>query len=107
MKFVGVAEAKTKFSELLRKSKDEEIIVTSRGKPKVLIQNIEEEDFEDFIITHSKKIEKRIENAWEAYKKGEVIELEEVKKIVEGSKVPVYNPKTSGKGARQSRKKSS
>ena len=73
MKFINVAEAKAKFSEVLRNSKNEDIIITSRGKPKALLQNLEEEDFEDFIIAHSQKVRKSIEKAWEAYKKGEVL----------------------------------
>ena len=83
MKFVSVAEAKAKFSEILRKSKNEDIVITSRGKPKALIQNLEGEDFEDFIITHSKKIRESIEKAWEAYKKGDVVELDEMIKLAE------------------------
>jgi len=94
MKFVSVAEAKAKFSEILRNSKNEDIIITSRGKPKALLQSLGEEDFEDFIIARSKKIRKKIEEAWEAYKRGKVIELEEVKKIAEGRKVQGSNSKT-------------
>ncbi len=77
MKFVSVAEAKAKFSEILRESKKEDIIITSRGKPKALIQSLEGEDFEDFLISHSRKIRESIEKAWEECKRGEVIPLEE------------------------------
>lgn len=78
MKFINVAEAKAKFSEVLRKSKGEDVVVTSRGKPTALIQGLKEEDLEDFLISHSRKIRELMEKAWQAYKKGEIIQLEEL-----------------------------
>ena len=81
MKFVNVAEAKTKFSEILKKSEREDIIITNRGKPTAIIQGLKEEDLEDFIIAHSKKIKKRMDEAWEAYKKGDTVNLSEMKKL--------------------------
>ncbi len=83
MKFVSVAEAKAKFSEILRESKNENSVITSRGKPKALIQNLEGEDFEDFLISHSKRIRELIEKAWEECKRGEVIPLEELMRRAE------------------------
>ncbi|MEA1964626.1 MAG: type II toxin-antitoxin system Phd/YefM family antitoxin [Candidatus Aerophobetes bacterium] len=79
MKFIPIREAKAKFSEILRDAKKEDIIITSWGKPKALLQNLEEEDFEDYIISHSKKIRDSIEKSWEAYKRGELTSLDEIK----------------------------
>lgn len=79
MKFIPIREAKAKFSEILRDAKKEDIIITSWGKPKALLQNLEEEDFEDYIISHSKKIRDSIEKSWEAYKRGELTSLDKIK----------------------------
>jgi len=72
MKFIPVREAKAKLSEILRNAKKEDIIITRWGKPEVLLQKFEEEDLEDYIISHSRKIRESIEESWEAYKRGEI-----------------------------------
>ena len=88
MKFVNVAEAKAKFSEILKKSEKEDVIITNRGKPTAIIQGLREEDLEDFIITHSKKIRKQMDEAWEAYEKGDIITLKEVRNLAEKKTIP-------------------
>lgn len=88
MRFVSVGEAKNKLSEVLRDTKKEDIIITSWGKPKALLRSLEEEDLEDYIISHSKKIRKSIEESWEAYKRGEIVEFDEiVEKIKSKNKI--------------------
>jgi len=80
MKFIPVREAKAKLSEILRDTKKEDIIITCWGKPKALLQKLEEEGLEDYIISHSRKIRESIEESWQAYKKGEIINLDEIVK---------------------------
>ena len=94
MKFVNVAEAKAKFSEILKKSEKEDVIITNRGKPTAVIQGLREEDLEDFIITHSKKIKKRMDEAWEAYKKGDIVNAKEMSKVGEKKAIPIGNSKS-------------
>lgn len=78
MRFVGIAETKAKLSEILRDSNNEDIIITSRGKPKALIRSLEGEDFEDFILSNSTKIKKSLKKAWEAYKRGDMVDWEDL-----------------------------
>ena len=78
MKFIPVREVKAKLSEILRDTKKDDVIITCWGKPKALLQKLEEEDLEDYIISHSRKIRKSIEESWEAYKRGESISLGEI-----------------------------
>lgn len=78
MKFIPVREAKAKLSEILRDTKKEDIIITCWGKPKALLQKLGEEDLEDYIISHSRKIRESIEESWEAYKRGETTSLGEI-----------------------------
>lgn len=77
MKFIPIREAKAKLSKILKDAKKEDFIITSWGKPKALLQNLEQEDLEDYIISHSKKIRESIEESWQAYKKGEITSLDE------------------------------
>ena len=83
MKFISVREAKAKLSKILRDTTKEDIIITSWGKPKALLQKLGEEDLEDYIISHSRKIRDSIEKSWEAYKRGEITSLD---KIIESKK---------------------
>ncbi|MDW7761830.1 MAG: type II toxin-antitoxin system prevent-host-death family antitoxin [Acidobacteriota bacterium] len=46
MRFINVRELKAKASEILKAAADEEIVVTSRGKPIVVIRGVDDEDFE-------------------------------------------------------------
>lgn len=80
MKFIPVREAKAKLSKILRDTKKEDIIITCWGKPKALLQKLEEEGLEDYIISHSRKIRESIEESWQAYKKEEIISLDKIVK---------------------------
>jgi len=78
MKFIPLREAKAKLSEVIRDTEKQDIIITCWGKPKALVQKLGEEDIEDYVISHSKKIRESIAEAWEAYKRGEIISLDEI-----------------------------
>ncbi len=82
MKIIGVAEAKNGLSKLLDSTRKEDIIITSWGKPKVVLINIENENLEDYIISHSPKIRESIEKSWAAYKEGEVFTFDQIIKKV-------------------------
>ena len=69
MKFANVRELKNKTSEILRSAEKEEIIVTSKGKPKAIIIGISEEDFEDYLLENSPKFLAALHEAREEYRK--------------------------------------
>jgi len=69
MKFANVRELKNKTSEILRYAEKEDIVVTSKGKPRAIIKGISEEDFEDYLLENSPKLLAALEKAREEYLK--------------------------------------
>jgi len=67
MRFANVRELKNKTSEILKLSKKEEVVVTSRGKPTAIIKGITEEDFEDYLLENNLKFLAALEKAREEY----------------------------------------
>lgn len=69
MKFANVRELKNKTSEILRYAEKEDIVVTSKGKPRAIIKGISEEDFEDYLLENNPKFLDALEKAREEYMK--------------------------------------
>lgn len=69
MKFANVRELKNKTSEILRLAEKEEVIVTSRGKPRAIIKGVSGEDFEDYLLENNPKFLAALEEAREEYLK--------------------------------------
>ena len=77
MRFANVRELKNKTSEILRAAEKEEIVVTSKGKPKAIIKGISEEDFEDYLLENNPKFLSALEKAREEYLKLGGISIDE------------------------------
>lgn len=67
MRFANVRELKNKTSEILRIAEREEIVVTSKGKPRAIIKGISEEDFEDYLLENNPKFLVALEKARKEY----------------------------------------
>ncbi len=67
MKFSNVRELKNKTSEILRKAEKEDVVITSQGKPRAIIQGITEEDFEDYMLERSPAFLTALEEARAEY----------------------------------------
>ena len=67
MRFANVRELKNKTSEILRLAENEDVLVTSNGKPRAIIKGISEEDFEDYLIENNPKFLAALEKAREEY----------------------------------------
>ena len=67
MRFANVRELKNKTSEILKLAEKEEVVVTSRGKPRAIIKGITEEDFEDHLLENSPRFLAALEKAREEY----------------------------------------
>lgn len=52
MKFANIRQLKTETKSILEKARKEDVIVTYRGKPWVLILKMNEDTLEDYILTH-------------------------------------------------------
>ena len=67
MKFANVRELKNKTSEILKLVQEEDVVVTSRGKPTAIIKGVSDEDFEDYLLENSPKFMRALEEAREEY----------------------------------------
>lgn len=77
MKVANTVTLKNKTNELLRYvMKGEPVIITFRGKPAALITPLTEDDLEDFVLEHSPKVRKMIEEAEADRKAGRIVPLD-------------------------------
>lgn len=76
MKFANVRELKNKTSEILRKAENEDVVITSNGKPRAIITGVTEESFEDYLLKKSPTFLKALEEAREEYLKEGGISVE-------------------------------
>ena len=60
-------ELKAKLSKYLKEAEKEDIIVTSYGKPRAVLHGLVGEDLEDYIISNSPTIRRKIEDAYREY----------------------------------------
>ena len=67
MRFAGVKELKQKTMELLKESRDEDIIITAHGKPAAVLHHITEEDLADYLIENDPAFSMKIEKAFTEY----------------------------------------
>jgi len=77
MKFANVRELKNKTSEVLRKAEQDDVVITSQGKPRAIITAITEEDFEDYLLEHSPTFLRALDQAREEYFKAGGTNLED------------------------------
>lgn len=67
MKFAGIKELKHKTMDLIRESKDGDIIITAYGKPTAVLHYITQDDLEDYLIENEPGFRQKIEAAFEYY----------------------------------------
>ena len=68
MRFAGVKELKQKTMDILKKSEEEDIIITAYGKPMAILHHIKEDDLADYLIENDPAFKTRIEEAYTEYK---------------------------------------
>lgn len=67
MRFAGIKELKHKTMDVLKKSEEEDIIITAYGKPAAILHHITEEDMADYLIENDPAFKSRIEQAYAEY----------------------------------------
>jgi prevent-host-death family protein len=78
MKVANTVDLKNKTNKILREVMNgEAVIITHRGKPAASLTRLREEDLEDFVLEHSPRIKKLVEEAERARKAGDVVSLED------------------------------
>ena len=87
MKTASVREIKSRFSHYLKKAEKEDIVVTSNGKPCAVLRGLSGEDLEDYIISNSPSVKKKVEEAYSDYLKEGGVSLDAVIKKLGKKKV--------------------
>jgi len=67
MRFAGVKELKQKTMDILKKSEEEDVIITAYGKPMAILHHINEDDLADYLIENDPAFKTRIEEAYADY----------------------------------------
>ncbi len=78
VQFVNIRELKGKLSEVIRRSRKGDIVVTSRGKPTAILHAVSEEDLEDYLLAHSEKFQRTLSSSYREYKKKGGVSLDKL-----------------------------
>lgn len=78
MKFANVRDLRLDTKKVLSQARQEDVLITYRGKPWVIIHKIAEEDLEDYILTHHPKFKRTLEESIKESKAGKVKSLEDL-----------------------------
>lgn len=69
VQFVSVRELKSRVSEVIRRTRKGDVVVTSRGKPLVVLHAVVGDDLEDDLLAHSTTFLKSLERSYRAYQR--------------------------------------
>ncbi len=79
MKFVNVRELKNKTSAVLNYTESgEDVIVTSRGKPRAVIRHLSQDDIEDYILLNHPEFRKKLKKAYQEYVAGKTVDIDKL-----------------------------
>jgi len=83
MKFTNVRELKLDTKKVLEMAGEgEDVVVTYRGKPKVVIKKLTEDEFEDYVLANHPEIRRDIEEAYKECLEGKATEAQALLKKV-------------------------
>ena len=69
VQFVNVRELKNRVSEIIRRAQRGDVVVTSRGKPTVVLHAVAGDELEDYLLAHSPKFLKSLEASYKEYRR--------------------------------------
>ena len=69
VQFVNVRELKNRVSEVIRRAHKGDVVVTSRGKPTVVLHAVAEDELEDYLLAHSPKFLKSLDAAYREHQR--------------------------------------
>ena len=76
VQFVNVRELKNRTSQVVRRAHRGDVVVTTRGKPTVVIHAVNGDELEDYLLAHSPKFLKSLELSYREYQRKGGIPLE-------------------------------
>jgi len=74
---IPVAEVKARFSEYLKASESELVVVTKKGRPAAVLLSLTDDELEDLILSRSPKMRSILDKAWSDVSAGLGIEHDE------------------------------
>ena len=87
MKFATVRDLKNRTSEMLRvAARGKDVLITNNGKPIAVLHGIDEENLEDYVLSHHPDFRKSIEEASRQVRKTGGMPLEEFIRRLESKK---------------------
>ena len=69
VQFVNVRQLKDRISEVIRQARKGDIVVTSRGKPTVVLHAVADDELEDYLLAHSPKFLKSLQASYQEYQR--------------------------------------
>lgn len=69
VQFVNVRELKNRVSEVIRRAKKGDVVVTSRGKPTVVLHAVAEDELEDYLLAHSPRFLKSLDASYKEHRR--------------------------------------
>ena len=78
MRVASVKELNNQTSKLLKYAQEEDVIVTSRGKPIALISGLTDDDLEDYALISDPELKSRLEAGIKDADEGKLIPVEEL-----------------------------
>ncbi len=78
VQFVNVRELKIHASEVIRRSRRGDVVVTMRGKPQAVIHALSEDNLEAYLMEHSPAFLKKMDEAVREARAGKLHSYEEV-----------------------------
>ena len=84
MQFVNIRELSRATSKYVKiANENDEIIVTRNGHPYAILQRIDEEELEDFILAKHINLNKEFKNARTEYEKGKTVSVRDLLEQIE------------------------
>ncbi|MBI1952555.1 MAG: type II toxin-antitoxin system prevent-host-death family antitoxin [Candidatus Omnitrophica bacterium] len=69
VQFVNVRKLKNQISEVIRRARRGDVVVTSRGRPQAVLHAISEEGLDDYLLANSPKFVKSLEDSYREYRR--------------------------------------
>ena len=69
VQFVNVRELKNHASDVIRRTRKGDVVVTSRGKPTVVLHAVSDHELQDYLLAHSPKFLRSLERSYREYQR--------------------------------------
>ena len=78
VQFVNVRQLKNRVSEVIRRARKGDVVVTLRGKPTVVLHAVVADGLEDYLLAHSPKFIRSLERSYREHRRKGGVALEKL-----------------------------